>query len=1084
MTIKVAIQHHTAYQFDKPVAILPHVLRLRPAPHCRMPIHSYSLKVEPEQHFINWQQDPFANYLARLVFPEKSRRLSFDVEVIVDMTVINPFDFFLDEGVDSYPFKYEKQLKKDLAPYLQIAEKGPILMQWLKKIDRSKKSTINFLVEINQMLQSEIGYLIRMQPGVQSCDDTLKLKSGSCRDSGWLLVQILRHLGLAARFVSGYLVQLAPDQKALDGPSGPEKDFTDLHAWAEVYIPGAGWIGLDPTSGLFAGEGHIPLACTPEPQSAAPVTGATEPCQVEFEYSNQVTRIHEDPRVTKPYSDMQWKRIDKLGKKVDQELKKNKVALTMGGEPTFVSIDDMEGAQWNTEALGQDKLRLASKLLQDLKAEYAPQGYVHHGQGKWYPGEQLPRWALGIYWRSDEKPLWHDPLLLASPQDDSKVHATSSQKFIQALSAELGLDKRFILPAYEDQAYYLHKEGELPKNVKVSDNKLKDPIERQRLRKVFDQGLSSKTGYVLPLAWQGEEDSGQWISSRWQFKRGKLFLVPGDSSMGYRLPLNSLPWEVERDYDFNVDPFAERKPLGYPLNKKAGKTASKKKTYTEKIIHTALCAEVRDSKLYLFMPPLSQLEQYLTLLALIEKTAAALKLPVILEGYEPPRDTRLKKLMITPDPGVIEVNIHPSSSWQELSAITKKLYESARKTRLGTEKFMLDGKHTGTGGGNHVTLGGAQAADSPFLKKPHLLASMLRYWQNHPSLSYLFSGQFIGPTSQAPRVDEARDDNLYELEIALQQLPKGETDQPWIIDRILRNFLVDLTGNTHRAEFCIDKLYAPGSSTGRLGLVEFRNFEMPPHWQMSLVQMLLLRALVAKFSAKPYSSALISWGNQLHDRFMLPYHIWHDMRWVVDDLNSAGLDFELDWLLPFKEFRFPHFGRVHVAGLQIDVHGAIEPWHVLGEEASAQSTSRYVDSSVERLQITVQGMSGERLALSCNGRQIPLQPTDREGEFVGGIRYKAWAPPSALHPSIKVHTPLVIDVVDTLNHRSLGGCQYHVSHPGGRNYDTFPVNANEAEARRVARFMSHGHKQGRFKLRTEAPFRELPCTLDLRYLDL
>jgi uncharacterized protein (DUF2126 family)/transglutaminase-like putative cysteine protease len=1050
-----------------------------------MPIHAYSLKVRPENHFINWQQDPFSNYLARLVFPEKARELVLDVEVVVDMTVINPFDFFLEENVENFPFEYDEQLRRDLTPYLQVVERGALLQQLLTKIDRSRRNVIDFMVDVNQLVQQSVGYLIRLDPGVQTCEQTLRLRSGSCRDSAWLLVQVLRHLGLAARFVSGYLIQLAPDQKSLDGPSGPEKDFTDLHAWTEVFIPGAGWIGLDPTSGLFAGEGHIPLACTPDPQSAAPVTGATSKCEVEFSYSNTVTRIHEDPRVTKPYSDEQWLAIDALGHQVDKALEQGEVRLTMGGEPTFVSVDDMESAQWNTAALGDDKLKLAGNLLQRLKQDFGTGGLLHHGQGKWYPGEQLPRWALGVFWRKDGQPLWRDETLLASPSIAGKAKAGDSLRFGKALCEALDLDPRYLVSGYEDQDYYLQREGQLPDNVTVDDSKLSDAQERKRLRQVFDQGLSTKIGYALPLAWSGDEKRGEWISSRWQFRRKKMFLVPGDSPMGLRLPLGSLPWEVEHQYDFAVDPFDERGALAQPVavRRKGTTTPGGKGQWVEKVVHTALCLQVRDTHLHIFMPPLTQLEVYLQLCDTIEKIAAELKLPVILEGYEPPRDARVRKLLITPDPGVIEVNVHPTSNWPELTQQISTLYASARECRLATEKFMLDGKHSGTGGGNHVTMGAARAEDSPFLRRPELLGSLIRYWQNHPSLSYLFSGQFIGPTSQAPRADEARDDNLYELEIALQQLPRGECDKPWMVDRILRNFLVDLTGNTHRTEFCIDKLYSPDSATGRLGLVEFRNFEMPPHWRMSAVQLLLLRTLVAWFWRQPYTKPLIPWGNQLHDRFMLPHFIAQDLSWVVKDLNDAGFAFSADWLAPFQEFRFPHYGRVHVAGLDIDIHGAIEPWHVLGEEATGTGTARYVDSSVERLQVSVRGLSGNRLILCCNGRRIPLQSTGRDGEYVGGIRYKAWAPWSALHPTIGVHTPLVIDVVDTHQQRSLGGCEYHVGHPGGRNYDTFPVNANEAEARRTARFITHGHSQGKLRIRDEAPHPQTPCTLDLRYMD-
>ncbi|MFM1895421.1 MAG: hypothetical protein RLZZ385_495 [Pseudomonadota bacterium] len=1079
MTIKVAITHKTVYNFDRMVEIFPHVIRLRPAPHCRTPIQSYSLRIEPKDHFINWQQDPFANYLARVVFPERTKKLALEVELIADMTVINPFDFFLEDSAQHYPFKYDQQLKRDLAPYLVVTEKGPKLMAWMKSIKRRKTPTVDFLVQLNSQLQAAIGYLIRMEPGVQTCEQTLANGTGSCRDTGWLLVQILRHLGLAARFVSGYLVQLTADVKALDGPSGPVADFTDLHAWAEVYIPGAGWIGLDPTSGLFAAEGHIPLACTPDPVSAAAVTGTTGVCEVKFEFENKVTRIHEDPRVTKPFNDSQWSHIDGLGKAVDRELKKHKVNLTMGGEPTFVSIDDMQSAQWNIAALGKEKRQLAGNLLLDLKKRFTRGAVLHFGQGKWYPGEPVPRWALGLYWRTDKEPLWRNAKLLADESQSGNCREDDARNFIDTLCGNLGVPARYVVPGYEDKLFYLAREGSLPANVEVDDNKLKDPLERKRLRKVFAQGLDKVIGYTLPLAWVDDGKQSRWRSCRWYFKRDAMYLVPGDSPMGYRLPLDGIPWQPpeKKHQQFEKDPFAADEPL----NGNGSPGTADEEDDPDTIFHTALCVEIRDGRLYVFLPPLTHLGHYVALLGAIEDAAAKLKLQVILEGYEPPRDARLRKLMITPDPGVIEVNVHPAHDWKELTGIISELYEAARVCRLGTEKFMLDGKHTGTGGGNHVTLGAARAEDSPFLRRPDLLGSLIRYWQNHPSLSYLFSGQFIGPTSQAPRVDEARDDNLYELEIALQQLVEGESPQPWLVDRILRNFLVDLTGNTHRAEFCIDKLYSPDSSSGRLGLVEFRNFEMPPHWQMSALQMLLLRALVAHFWQHPYRKPLINWGTELHDRFMLPHFVWQDLGWVVEDLRNAGYGFELDWFAPFQEFRFPHFGTIHVAGVELEFTGAIEPWHVLGEESTGQGTSRYVDSSVERLQVKARNMTSNRFIVTCNGRKLPLQYTGKESEYVAGVRYKAWAPYSALHPTLPVNSPLVFDLVDTFNNRSLGGCTYHVSHPGGRNYDTFPVNANEAEARRVARFWAHGHSQGERDYRTEEPHPSQPYTLDLRY---
>ncbi len=1090
MTIRVALHHHTRYDFDRPVALSPHEIRLRPAPHCRTPIHSYSLRIEPDKHFLNWQQDAYGNYIARAVFPEKTKRLAVTVDLVADMTVINPFDFFVEHYAEHYPFAYPQQLAIELAPYLEKETPGPLLSRWLDAFRadgyRPGDNTVNMLVALNARLQGEVGYLVRMEPGIQVPDETLAKRSGSCRDSGWLLVQILRHMGLAARFVSGYLVQLVADQKPIDGPAGPTADFTDLHAWAEVYLPGAGWIGLDPTSGLLAGEGHIPLAATAFPSSAAPVTGFTDVCESTLHFEMKVTRIHEDPRVTKPYTEAQWAEIDALGEAVDAELADLDVRLTQGGEPTFVSVDDMDGPEWNFTALSPKKWTLAEGLAWRLRERFAPGALMFYGQGKWYPGEPLPRWALGIHWRADGVPVWRDAALLA--RESAPAHATleEARRLAGALAPLLGLTAGDFIDAYEDPLPLLLQEQNLPVNLDPARVPMKAYDDRSRLARTLAAGLDRPAGLVLPL--RTAPTGTAWETSPWPLRREQLFLLPGDSPLGYRLPLASLPDRLpaETEPEFERDPFEPRGDLhdAHAAAERA-RHAKRRSAAPREIVRTALCIEVREGRVHVFLPPMQRLEDFLDLVAIVERAAAAVRVPVRIEGYGPPHDPRMRVLNVTPDPGVIEVNVHPARTWRELAANTSALYEDARQSRLGTEKFMLDGRHTGTGGGNHVTLGGATPADSPFLRRPDLLRSLITYWQNHPALSYLFSGTFIGPTSQAPRVDEARDDNLYELEIAFQQMSKAletgrEADFPWLVDRLLRNLLVDLTGNTHRAEFSIDKLYSPDGPSGRLGLVEFRAFEMPPHAQMSLAQMLLLRALVARFWKAPYEGRLVRWDTQLHDRWMLPHFVEQDIHDVAVDLAAAGYPFRAEWFAPFVEFRFPRYGTVVHQGVSLELRQAIEPWHVLGEEMSGSGTARYVDSSVERMQVKVRGMTGERHVVACNGRAVPLHPTGVHGEYVAGVRYKAWSPPSALHPTIGVHTPLVFDIVDTWSGRAIGGCTYHVAHPGGRNYATFPVNANEAEARRFARFWDHGHTPGPMRVAPEPPNRAFPLTLDLR----
>ncbi|MGB8077339.1 MAG: transglutaminase family protein, partial [Gallionella sp.] len=747
MTIRVALSHKTRYQFDRPVGISPHEVRLRPAAHCRTPILSYSLKVLPAEHFINWQQDPYGNHIARLVFPKPSTEMEVTVDLVADMTVINPFDFFVEKYAEYFPFAYPDQLRKELVPFLETEEAAPRFIALFDEIKNSlpkKLTTTDFLVEVNRRLHEKVAYTVRLDPGVQSCEETLSLKSGSCRDTGWLLVHLLRHFSIAARFVSGYLIQLAADVKSLDGPSGTDHDFTDLHAWAEAFIPGAGWVGLDPTSGLLAGEGHIPLACTAAPISAAPITGLVDVCEATLDFAMNVTRIHEDPRVTKPYTEHEWQAIDALGGKVDKELAAADVRLTTGGEPTFVSIDDMEGAEWNLTALGKDKRKLAGSLLQRLKLRFAPNGLLHFGQGKWYPGEPLPRWALGCYWRIDGKPMWNDIALIADEDKDYGYSEADAKRFIDDLAGRLGLDVAFVLPAYEDVWHHLMEEQRLPLNIQPLHHDLATPEARMRLAALLMQGLGKQVGFVLPLK-AAEKSGGRWFSSSWPLKREQIFLLPGDSPLGYRLPLGELPWVApdEREVEHPRDPFDARplldgnakpraKNVKYDTKKKNPKSESPRE-----IIHTALCVEVRGGRLHVFMPPLPYIEDYLALVSAVEQTARSLAMPLWLEGYPPPRDPRVQSFQVTPDPGVIEVNIHPAKTWEELVANTTLLYEEARLTRLGTEKFMIDGRHTGTGGGNHITLGGPTPADSPMLRRPDLLKSLIAYWQNHPALSYL-----------------------------------------------------------------------------------------------------------------------------------------------------------------------------------------------------------------------------------------------------------------------------------------------------------------------------------------------------------
>jgi uncharacterized protein (DUF2126 family) len=1058
MGIQVALNHRTRYGYDKPVSLGPQVVQLRPAPHSRTPILSYSLKVTPARHFLSWQLDPHSNHLARLLFPDKTNEFVVEVDLTAELSPSNPFDFLLEPGFEDYPFEYVAEMARDLEPYRLVKPAGRRLHAFLDGLSRKKRGTISFLFELNREVRDEIGYVTRLDPGVQSSEESLESRTGSCRDSAWLLVEVLRHLGIASRFVSGYLIQLAPDEAALEKPGGLQTDSADLHAWAEAYLPGAGWIGMDPTSGLFTGEGHIPLVCTPNASNAAPIGGTVEPANVDFSFSISMRRLNEALRPSKPFTEADWERVREVAHSVDVELEAQDVRLTMGGEPTFVGLDEPESPQWNIDALGPMKRTRGLALVQCLREKMAPGALLHYGQGKWYPGEPLPRWALGCYWRADGIPVWDDIDLIAREEQEYSCDAADALKFMEALTHRLEVSSENLLPVYNAEAE-----------------------------------STGPVGYILPIRRRQPGGQLSWSSQLWFPRPERLLLLPGDSPIGFRIPTESMPWVApdELEYEYEFEPFADRVVLPSrptrrmdlfeknPAPDPLPALSSASKTATE-MIRPSLCVQAREGRLHVFLPYASRLADYLELVAAVEDTGQYLQQPVWIEGYPPPSDPRLRSFSVTPDPGVLEVNLPPASNWDELEQINTLLFEEARRNGLTAEKFAYDGSHIATGGGNHIVIGGATVLDSPFLRRPDLLRSMVTFWQNHPSLSYLFSGLYVGPTSQYPRVDEARMDALYELEIAFSHLPSSDCP-PFIVDGLFRNLLVDVTGNSHRAEFCVDKLYPPEGLGLRLGLLELRAFEMAPHVRMVLVEMLLVRALVCMFWKTPFEGRLVRWGTGLQERFMLPHFVTRDFSDVLAQLRRFGFNFEEKWFASHREFRFPKIGSIAADGIELELRQALEPWNVLAEETTSGGTVRSVDSSLERIQVKVSGLTTEsRYVVSCNGRWVPLHPTGEPGRAVAGVRFRARRPSAALHPTIPVHAPLVFDLIDRWAERSIGRCTYFAGPPDGRAYTARPVNATEAQDRRRQRFLKSDETLGQMPVPKEETNPTFPMTLDLR----
>lgn len=1077
--MRLLVQHRSHYRYPEPALLGTHTLRLHPAAHTKASVETYRLSCEQAER-IRWVLDPYGNRVAQLSFawPQRHAELEVLVEMAVEIRPVNPFDFFVDHRCSELGFAYPDEYRSELEPFLRLDdpafETGPRFEALLAELP-SSGDIVQGLVELNRRTHAAVAYVIREEAGVWTPEQTLEHGRGSCRDSAVLLVALLRRRGIAARFVSGYLIQVTDEGMLPDLPKGLDHDVADLHAWAEAYIPGGGWIGLDATSGLLAGEGHIPLACASTPGLAAPLFGTADVLADSVAFSLSVARLGHEPRPTAPYTDEVWLALREAGDRCDARLSELGLRMTMGGEPTFLAREDLDAPEWNTAALGPSKWRHGLRLIEQLRERLAPRGVVLQRMGKHYPGESLPRWALDAIGRTDGERLWGASDAVPAPLD--------AKTFADTLADALGLASG-PMPAYEDPWHFIDREARVPVDLDPCSSDLQDGEERARLARVLTRGLREVVGWVLPLV--RERDGDGWRTQAWSFRRGQLFLLPGDSPIGLRLPLDSLAGEAD---PIAVDEPTHPGPRDPRLGEQPKLELATATPTPPKAIHTALCVELRDDALHVFLPPLARERDFIDLLTVIDRVRAGR--PIILEGYPPPSGPLLERISVTPDPGVLEVNLPARATTREHIELLEIVYDAALRAGLQSETYLLDGRLAGSGGGHHLTLGGPTPLESPFLQRPDLLASMITFIQHHPSLSYMFTGLFVGPTSQAPRVDEARPEQLDELELALAHAfaQHGQaTPPPWLSDILFRNLLVDLSGNTHRTELSIDKLFDHRTPSGRSGLVEFRAFEMPPHPRMAAAQMLLVRSLVTALAEQPYQHELVRWGAALHDRFLLPYFMWRDFEDVLAFLAARGLPLAADLYRPFVDLRCPLVGHLQARDVRVELRNAIEPWNVLGEEQSATGTARYVDSSLERVEIRVEGLIPERHAILVNGHALPLRPTERDGLaekglVVGGVRFRAWAPPHSLHAHIGIHHPLHVDVLDRWAARSLGACTYHVWHPEGRAFASPPLTQFEAAARRQQRFTRGDQSPFPVVWSRLEPRGEGPYTMDLRRCD-
>ncbi|MCG6967495.1 MAG: transglutaminase family protein [Chromatiaceae bacterium] len=1025
MTVRIALRHRIEQRFSRPVNLSTHWLRLRPAPLTNQRITAYSLGIDAEPHFINWVRDPFENNLARLDLPEPVSRLGFDIELLAELEPVNPFDFLVEPLAANFPFAYPAQLRKELAPYLALPLRGPRFAAWVETLDTEPAYILAFLSRVNQQIHESFAFAPPGQPGRVDPEAVLAAGAGWAWQVAWLGTLGLRALGLAARFVSGYRLSLDGDGSAA------------AHAWTEVYLPGAGWVGLDPARGLFTDECYLPLAAAPDPLRAVPVVGYREACEEQFNERVEVRQLLVEPEQW-PFSSAEREHLDALGRKIDLDLQAAGVALNVQPGLAFVAATESDLDEWKIAALGPAKRRVAEQLMLRLRERLAPGGVLQVEQGEQFAGDPLPRWRLGCWARTDGAPVCRSGARIGWAQGGAALTPADARAFGERLAHALGIEPTRLAPAYEDGLYRRWLDP-APSDLIPDAAEISDPERRRALAERLSRESAQLRGYVLPLRWDAA--AGRWASGTWPLRRGAIYLLPGDSPMGYRLPLEGLPLAVQRRIDPERCQFEDRAllpevhgevsarlsrvaPLATPLAKADQASAGEGP-------RTAVCAEIRDGSLHCFLPPLTHLEHYLELVAAVELAAESLDTTVVLEGYGPPEDHRLRRIVIEPDAGALRVRLPEAGSSPELQSMLRAAFDEAAACGLHSERVMPDGSRFPPGVGAPLALAGQRPVHSPFLRRPEILRSLIAYWQRHPCLSYLFAGRGIGASGLAPRVDEGRDEALYELAIALERLPAGEIGEPWLADRVLRHLLTDPAGDMRRAEIRVDELYHPVRASRRLGRITLGSFEMASAAELQILQVQLVRALVARFAQLPERPELRPWGTALQDSLLLPRVLWDDFCVVLGELDEAGYPFQAAWFTTLVEQRFPRIGRVQFDDIALELRQAHEPWPVLAEEVSAGGVARFIDSALDRVQVTASGLTPGRYILECNAETVPLQPTGAVGEYVAGVRYKASNPPATLHPSAPPVDALVFDLIDTWSGRVLGGFTYHPARPRG-----------------------------------------------------